>query len=135
MSLVELLEEVKIDIRSFDAFERKFTVREAFKHFTWLTTATEENPQVLKAAILKIPLPTIYVHERESGTTFDVLMGDEIIETLRRFVERSEHLDTGSDEFMLARRIMNTELHVVRFRPCMTWDDVQTVMGFIKGIV
>lgn len=138
MSLIDLLEEVRIDLKDFDAISRKLTVHEAFNGpYKWLTDApAAPYPRFLKAAILRIPLPRVYVHERNDGVTFDVLVGGELIECMRMFTNelRAKQSDysSGTDEFMLNRRVLYTEIEVVKFRFSMSWEDAKTAVEFVK---
>lgn len=124
MKLQELMDSMKFELTSFNVYERKLSGNNMFSHFTWLTTEPADSyDQHVKALLLRLPV-TVYVHEREDGTTFDVLSGGEYVEGLR--------YHSRSNEIALRRRIMELEIRFVIFHCTMSREDVNTVMNWIK---
>lgn len=107
----------------------------SLKDTNWATTIPFGSyTGVLKALLLGIPL-TVYVHEKYEegyGTTFSVLRGAEIIESLRNYKNHYLSKAGGAESAPMHRKIVQSEIKVVIFRNSMSYDDALQAMKYIS---
>jgi len=119
------------ELTSLDVIVRTYTVREMFKvhkniGLHWLTDyPAGMDHGFVQAMLLKLPLPTVYVHEGHNGESYSVIVGAKLIETLRYL---NNHFRYGESEVChpaLERRIRDTCVNVVIFRCSMSYADAE----------
>lgn len=129
-----LLEDAKVELNWFDIRKRSINLGAMFgvnQPLHWLTDVPAGyDPNHVKAMLLGVELPTIYVHEGKDGDSFSVIRGAALVETFR-YLYNTLALDRSLIDDPLVRRLRDTAIRVVILRTTMSYTDAKTIVNWI----